>query len=277
MSWFYVSNNQQQGPVADAELDELVRSGAVRANTLVWRNGMAEWQPLHLVRPTEIARPLASPGAAAPTGSGICAECGRLFPATEMVRLNQSWVCAGCKPMFLQRMAEGVAPASLGTVWRSGRQVLVGSDTAMPDACVRCNAPANGFRLKRKLYWHSPYYYLLILVSLLIYVIVAVIVRKKAVVEIGLCEQHRKRRINFIIGGWVGVVAGIGLLVAGIYANTSGMMILAGIVVALVAAVVGISQAGVVSAAKIEKDTVWLKGAGSVFLASLPQWPGGPA
>ncbi len=43
-SWFYASNGQQQGPYPEAQLRELINRGTVRADTLVWTEGMAGWQ-----------------------------------------------------------------------------------------------------------------------------------------------------------------------------------------------------------------------------------------
>jgi GYF domain 2 len=43
-NWFYAANGQQQGPFPDAQLRDLVASGTVRADTLVWTEGMAGWQ-----------------------------------------------------------------------------------------------------------------------------------------------------------------------------------------------------------------------------------------
>ncbi len=57
MEWYYLDNGRRIGPIDDATLDVLVRAGAVGAGTLVWREGMAEWQPYAVAR---------SEGAAAP-------------------------------------------------------------------------------------------------------------------------------------------------------------------------------------------------------------------
>ena len=43
-SWFYASNGQQQGPFPEAQLRDLITRGTVRADTLVWSEGMAGWQ-----------------------------------------------------------------------------------------------------------------------------------------------------------------------------------------------------------------------------------------
>src|SRR5688500_6356560 len=82
MTWFYVDAGQQAGPVPDEQLDELVRNGKVRGDTLVWREGLANWLPYAQARPEGIQppAPLAPPppvaGAipppiAAPGGYGV--------------------------------------------------------------------------------------------------------------------------------------------------------------------------------------------------------------
>ena len=46
MMWFYSQNGSERlGPVAPVEFDQLVRSGVVTRETLVWREGMPDWQP----------------------------------------------------------------------------------------------------------------------------------------------------------------------------------------------------------------------------------------
>ena len=43
-SWFYASEGQQKEPFPEAELRDLIVRGTVRADTLVWTEGMAGWQ-----------------------------------------------------------------------------------------------------------------------------------------------------------------------------------------------------------------------------------------
>ncbi len=40
-SWFYAADGQQQGPFPEAQLRDLIARGTVRADTLVWTEGMA--------------------------------------------------------------------------------------------------------------------------------------------------------------------------------------------------------------------------------------------
>jgi uncharacterized protein DUF4339 len=43
-SWFYAADGKQQGPFPEADFRQLIARGVVRADTLVWSEGMAGWQ-----------------------------------------------------------------------------------------------------------------------------------------------------------------------------------------------------------------------------------------
>jgi len=111
MNWYYADQGQQTGPVNDAQFEELVRSGKIHPDTLVWHEGMAAWQTYR-----EVTSP-SPPSAPAPLGTAgyvpgqsaeaVCAECGKLFAIQDMIRHGSIYICANCKPVFLQKLAEG--------------------------------------------------------------------------------------------------------------------------------------------------------------------------
>jgi uncharacterized RDD family membrane protein YckC len=109
MKWYYADAGRQVGPVEDAQLDELARAGTVRDDTLVWREGMANWQPHSAVRGP--AKPVPIP-AAVPIAAEtrFCSECGRPFPAQELVTIGSATICSQCKPLYMQRVREGAQP-----------------------------------------------------------------------------------------------------------------------------------------------------------------------
>src|SRR5579862_7759696 len=113
MSWFYADAGRQAGPVDEAALDDLVRRGVVRDDTLVWKEGMAAWQPHASVRGPRQSAPMPSAPAAVAAGvasapeTRYCSECGRTYPASELVVIGTANVCATCKPIFMQRVREG--------------------------------------------------------------------------------------------------------------------------------------------------------------------------
>jgi uncharacterized RDD family membrane protein YckC len=121
MEWFYVDGGQRAGPVAETEFDRLIATGKIQAETLVWRDGMANWQPLREIRPiaapgTAYAPPLSaqSPAtiATAPAANEVvCAHCQGIFPRENTIQYETSYVCAACKPAFIQRLKEGATLA----------------------------------------------------------------------------------------------------------------------------------------------------------------------
>lgn len=44
MNWFYAVNGEKTGPLDEAKMKELVSSGVINADTLVWTEGMPEWK-----------------------------------------------------------------------------------------------------------------------------------------------------------------------------------------------------------------------------------------
>jgi len=47
--WFHAQGNRQQGPLPAEQLIELFRSNEITLDTLVWRDGLPQWQPLRSV------------------------------------------------------------------------------------------------------------------------------------------------------------------------------------------------------------------------------------
>jgi uncharacterized RDD family membrane protein YckC len=109
MNWYYVDQGKQAGPVDEAQFAELVRTGKILPDTLVWREGMAAWLSYR-----EVLSPSPSAGLAGHAGMGsgespdaVCAECGKMFPIQDMIRHGGVYICAGCKPVLMQKIAEG--------------------------------------------------------------------------------------------------------------------------------------------------------------------------
>src|SRR3954468_19785990 len=43
--WYYSKGGEQKGPVEQQELQRLLSTGEVQPGDLVWRDGLANWQP----------------------------------------------------------------------------------------------------------------------------------------------------------------------------------------------------------------------------------------
>jgi uncharacterized RDD family membrane protein YckC len=112
MAWYYVLNGASLGPVAETEIHSLRAQNVVGLDTPVWTEGMAEWLPFANSTLSNTESSLSGAGSTV-AFSGMtqtCAECGRVFPADEMLQYEGKWICASCKPVFFQRIREGVAP-----------------------------------------------------------------------------------------------------------------------------------------------------------------------
>ena len=115
MSWYYAENNERRGPIEDADFQSLVSAGTIVPETLVWREGFTEWLPysqassaVSVPPPTALSSPTAALSST-DTSAQACSQCGRLFPADEMVSYEGRSICAECKPIFFQKIKEGAA------------------------------------------------------------------------------------------------------------------------------------------------------------------------
>ena len=111
MNWYYADQGQQVGPVEETELAQLEQAGKINDETLVWRAGLADWLPYREVKPKTVhslSTPPPAPPRPAPTSTEVvCTECGHIFPIEETIRHGEARLCANCKPIFLQKLAEG--------------------------------------------------------------------------------------------------------------------------------------------------------------------------
>jgi uncharacterized RDD family membrane protein YckC len=114
--WYYIEDGQQRGPVMDTDLESLHRDGKINSETMIWRDGMANWQPLSQVQTGGTAEPVLSQGASSTATIGgaprvVCSQCGGSFSASEVIRYGNAAVCATCKPIFVQKLKEGAEVA----------------------------------------------------------------------------------------------------------------------------------------------------------------------
>lgn len=111
MSWYYAEGNQKVGPIKKTELFELVKSKKISAKTRVWRPGMSNWEQLGRLAARRADKTQQAQQAVQPADQAQCSECGQAFAKDEMIRFEEAWVCAGCKPVFVQKIREGLQVA----------------------------------------------------------------------------------------------------------------------------------------------------------------------
>lgn len=123
MQWYYADGGLKVGPVSEEELSSRLARGILNPGTLVWCAGMAEWKPLREVAPgvtRDTARDTTWEKVA---DQRSCSLCSGSFPADEVLRFGDHWICAGCTPAHLRRLRQGGGqPGTLryGGFWLRG-------------------------------------------------------------------------------------------------------------------------------------------------------------
>ncbi len=117
--WYCAPGGQQQGPYSETQLRSLIAGGTVGPDTLVWTDGMADWQPARAVAglfPNAPGRPPSVPRQAA-TGAapraerlsidfGILALVGRglLFLIGFLLVIPAPWAATGFYRWMVSRI-----------------------------------------------------------------------------------------------------------------------------------------------------------------------------
>jgi hypothetical protein len=154
-----------------------------------------------------------------------------------------------------------------GAHGRKGKLLVMPLQTPFEDRCVKCNHPANGYRLKRDLSWHHPGLYCLVF-SPIIYLIVALCVRKTTQIHIGVCETHLQKRKQAMIGSWICFGASVLFFVLAAKFE-SLFFIIGGSILLLGAAFWAALKIPLVSANRIDHTTLWLSGVFPEYLENL--------
>ncbi|MGJ8641404.1 MAG: DUF4339 domain-containing protein [Opitutaceae bacterium] len=158
--------------------------------------------------------------------------------------------------------------ADSNRIWREGRDLVFVKDTALPCRCVKCNQPAEGGLIDRKLSYYPSWVNLLILLNLLIMLIVAACISKKAIVEVPVCELHRAQLKQGIMMSWLFCLGGIAMVFVAIWMSL-GWLAIAGVFSLIIGIVFGMTRGRLVYATKIDDTYVWMRGAGAAYLDEL--------
>ncbi|TME86794.1 MAG: hypothetical protein E6I44_11950 [Chloroflexi bacterium] len=152
--------------------------------------------------------------------------------------------------------------------WRDGKRVVLDRNAILPDRCIKCNEAANAYRRMVKLSYVPTS-------RELMFGAWAYLSAKRAQIEIGLCERHRRSRAVTVALGSLAVILASMIVFTQVRATDITLPLLA--TAGLIGGVSGLVYAAVggrlVRAAKITDTHIWLKGAGEPFLASLPSAP----
>jgi hypothetical protein len=193
--------------------------------------------------------------------------------------------------------------------WRDGELLVARKGAVLPDRCLKCNAPAEGYQFHRKLYWHSvrmrtscapsgregcqfhrkldwhnPFWILVFLISPVLFVIVYFIVRWQGSITVGLCPRHRSTRARVIGISWLIALTGIGSLIGGLVVSSNGtpmplglapekltpVLILGGLLLLVVSMIGGVLGSRVLIPKRIDKQFIWLTKVSPEYLATFP-------
>ncbi len=239
--WFYAKDGRKVGPVSDGELDSLTASGVIDAFTLVWREGMAEWQPLATARPGVLIPKV---------GQEACSQCGTFHSPDDLVVLSGLTVCGACKPAVVQRIKEGLPFTNLDNAWRDRASVVASKNAHLPKRCFWCNCAGEESSIEVRLTQRFS-------------------VNRTAKIRVHLCSgcKDKRRRSGFIAIA-AGAIGFLSLFVLPVPFGGGTFFIL----------LVGVApffayRTQIASCRKISADSVWFSGAGRPFLDSLPKWP----
>ena len=125
MNLYYADGSQQVGPITKTELQSLIKTKKVNSRTLVWQPGMKEWEELGLFVRRKTQKGSGSTAPAPAVQQSLCSECGQAFAEGDMIRFADARVCATCKPIFVQKIKEGIAVA--GAMEYAGFWIRVGA------------------------------------------------------------------------------------------------------------------------------------------------------
>ncbi|PIE35598.1 hypothetical protein CSA56_03710 [candidate division KSB3 bacterium] len=123
MNWYYADEGRRVGPFDEFEFKALVETGVIVQTTLVWNETLSKWtrySDLNPPEPEPVEPYFDAPEPESDTESepehptitfaqksAKCRECGKPFNQDEMIRFQNTWVCANCKPIFVQKLKEG--------------------------------------------------------------------------------------------------------------------------------------------------------------------------
>lgn len=123
MKWYYAQGGKQMGPVEESELENLVRQGTVRDDTLVWREGMASWQRHSAVRGGSGPAPAAPPPppmAAPANDPRVAGDRELAAPRGSAHRFGGFWM------RFLALVMDGIIIGIVSTIVRFPLGLAIG-------------------------------------------------------------------------------------------------------------------------------------------------------
>jgi hypothetical protein len=157
-------------------------------------------------------------------------------------------------------------------VWRDGKLLVFDSWAELPDRCLRCNAPAEGNKIKKTFRLSRPGLDLLALVAPLFGIVLFLIPAPTAKVRLCFCRDHMNRLRLMMVGNWGVLVLGLAFIIWGAAAQ-SGALALIGSGLVIASGTIGTMAGRYASVRRIDGNYVWLAGVSKAYLSELPSIP----
>jgi hypothetical protein len=158
--------------------------------------------------------------------------------------------------------------------WRSGKMLVVNRQAVLPDRCVRCNAPAEGYRKRKVFSWFPPLLALTLLLGFIPFLFIVLIASKKMPIRYGVCAAHVRQRRNTMLFAWLGAIASFVIMIGGaVLPGNAALVSLLGLVSLIVAILYGMFASRHLTPKRIDKQHAWLLGVSPDYLSSLPEFP----
>lgn len=154
-------------------------------------------------------------------------------------------------------------------IWREGKKLICTKGAALPDFCVKCNAPAT-FRKNKKMVWYPKWIGALAFIPI-VFLILFLIHQQKGEVEIGMCQSHRQNQVWLAVLGAVLICIGAGGFVFERLSDGGGNE-----VVFVVIGLVGLTMAALSQTTmsvwpdRMDETYVWLNGTSEAFRNRFP-------
>ncbi len=154
-----------------------------------------------------------------------------------------------------------------GTVYAEGNVVVSPVTATWPARCVHCNANVSAADFKAKPVWYPKWVIIVFLLSRLIGLILFFWKRRVLDLNIGLCEEHRRKRSTWMWGG--GGAAAFGFVVLGVALAADMPVLMIGFALLFLGGLIVLALgARTVTPMSVEGDIARLK-VGQPFLESL--------
>jgi hypothetical protein len=89
IAWHYMKNGAQTGPATTDEIKSLITSGAIKADTMIWREGLASWAAANTQPDFAGVVPPAGPPPPPAAATGAAGGPGVFIPDAADVEKNK--------------------------------------------------------------------------------------------------------------------------------------------------------------------------------------------